>query len=422
MLVDIFRRILLKKKEPFLFRRYQEDMIKISTNETGLYLHVPFCKSLCPYCPYNKVLYNEELLEPYKEALLKELQLYKRLNKDIRFTSLYVGGGTPSLFIKELREIIEYLKAEFDFEGDIGIELHPTTVSEATLDSIKNAGINMISLGVQSFNKQHLGFLGRNYNGEYIEGVLKLISKYDFDCVDVDIMTSLPEQTIEEIEGDLLKVFSYNIHQLSIYPLIVFPMTELHNEIKSKKKRRLNELQEYRVLQLIDGIAEKNGFERTSIWTYGIKDRKRYTSVTRESFIGIGAGASSRLDEYFYTNTFNINEYIKALNKDILPINLVNIMEEKEQMIFWIFWRCYDGYIDSKRFQQLFAKDMEKEFSLLFKLMSLLGIAYKEKDVFHLTKWGAYLYHLVEKRYSISYLNRLWQRSMENPWLEQLTL
>ncbi len=422
MIADILRRLLLNKKEPFLFKGYKQNTLSLNTHETGLYLHVPFCKSLCPYCPYNKVKYQKALLKPYKNALIKELQMYKALNPNFRSTSLYIGGGTPSLFLEELAEIISYLRQECHFKGDIGIELHPSTVNEESIRAIKDSGINMVSIGIQSFHRQHLSFLGRGYDAEYLDKILRLISSYKFDCVDIDIMTSLPEETIEEIEADIRKAFSYNIDQLSIYPLIVFPMTTLYKEIKDRGMRRLNELQEYKVLQLIDSIASEMGYEKTSVWTYGKKDRKRYTSVTREDFIGIGAGASSRVDQYFYTNTFDIKEYIASVNNDKLPINLVNAMGDKEQMIFWIFWRCYDGKIDSGRFRQIFGKDMEEEFRLLFSLMKLMGIARKADDSYYLTKWGGYLYHLVEKRYSISYLNKLWRESMERPWIEELTL
>ncbi len=422
MIADIFRRLLINKKEPFLFKGYQENTLSLNTDETGLYLHVPFCKSLCPYCPYNKVKYQEALLEPYKNALIKELQMYKALKPELRFTSLYIGGGTPSLFMAELAEIIAYIRREFAFDGDIGIELHPSTVNVETLRMIKACGINMLSIGIQSFHRQHLQFLGRGYDEGYLDKTLRLISEFDFDCVDIDIMTSLPEETIEEIEADVRKALSYNVDQLSIYPLIVFPMTTLYQEIKSRGISRLNELQEYRVLQLIEGIASEMGYEKTSVWTYGRKERKRYTSVTREDFIGIGSGASSRVDAYFYTNTFDIKAYTAAVNNGKLPINLVNVMTEKEQMIFWIFWRCYDGIIDSDRFRQIFGKEMASEFKLLFSLMKLLGIARKDAGSYYLTKWGAYLYHLVEKRYSISYLNKLWRESMKRPWIEELTL
>ncbi len=101
-----------------------------------------------------------------------------------------------------------------------------------------------------------------------------------------------------------------------------------------------------KILGLIDEVSRKNGYKRSSVWTYGKDGGNRYTSVTRESFVGIGAGASSLIDGYFYLNTFSVGEYIKALGKGKLPINMVNRMSKREKMIFRVFWRCYDGVID----------------------------------------------------------------------------
>ncbi len=424
MITDFLRRTILRKKDRFTFKGYEQGLINFNDidNEIGIYIHIPFCKSICPYCPYNKIVYQSEMAESYKDALIKELILYREKLNGKKISSVYIGGGTPTLLIYELKEVIKFIEVSYKFQGDIGIEVHPTEVSEILLNKLKEMNINLISLGVQTFNEEKLRFLGRGYGECEIDRALSLIKEYKFKCVDVDIMTNIPGQSIDEIKYDLEKVYSYEIDQLSIYPLIVFPLTRLSRVIEEKKLSRFNELKERKILNIIDEISKKHGYERSSIWTYGKNHGNRYTSVTRESFIGFGAGASSHFGNYFYLNTFNVDQYIKALNEERLPINIVNLMTEREKMIFWIFWRCYDGVIDEQRFKALFNKEMKKEFKMLFNFLNLLGMTMKQGSNIILTSLGRFAYHFVEKQYSIHYLNNVWQKSMEEPWIQELSI
>jgi len=147
--------------------------------------------------------------------------------------------------------------------------------------------------------------------------------------------------------------------------LIVFPLTPLQKKIKSTGARRYSELEEYKLQQKLDRVAARHGYQRTSIWTYGRKGAKRYTSVTRETFMGLGASATSLYDRYFYLNTFNVEEYIKALDTGSMPISLVNHMNEREKQVFWLFWRCYDTEIPRRRFCSLFGEALDRTFPLL---------------------------------------------------------
>lgn len=424
MITDVLRKVLLGKKEKFGFERYREGLIDFNCidSEIGLYIHIPFCRSLCPYCPYNKTLYKKEKAKHYKEALIKELNLYQTSLHSREVTSIYFGGGTPTLLMDEIRAVLRFIKDTYSFKGDIGIEIHPKEVSTHLLKELKELGVNLVSLGVQTFKEETLHFLGRGYGAREAEEAIKLMKEYDFQCIDIDIMTNLPGQSLEDIERDLRKVYSYGVDQVSIYPLIIFPMTKMDCIIKERGLSRFSELEEKTILQRIDGISKEAGYESSSIWTYSKDKKNRYTSVTRESFIGFGAGASSHFGHYFYLNTFDVDAYISSLEENRLPINIVNQMTAKEKMIYWIFWRCYEGVIDGERFYQLFQREMKREFRLLFTLLRILRMARKEGEQYILTQWGRFAYHFVEKQYSIYYLNQLWHRSMEQPWLENVEI
>ncbi|HHV72745.1 MAG TPA: radical SAM protein [Clostridia bacterium] len=424
MLTDFLRRIILGKKEGFSFTAYKKGLVDFEKieDDIGLYIHIPFCQTICPYCPYNKTIYNQEKAGEYKEALLKELILYKNLLGNKKISSVYIGGGTPTLLIKELGEVIGFLNTDYGFHGDIGIELYPSQVNEDLVSQLKELGIELVSLGVQTFNNEKLKFLGRNYEEKDLDRALTLLTQANFKCVDVDLMTNLPGQSWEELEYDLRKVYSYPIDQLSVYPLIVFPMTGLGRVIEKRGLSRFSELEERKILKLIDDISAQYGYKSSSVWTYGKSDGIRYTSVTRESFLGIGAGASSLFDCYFYLNTFDVDEYIKVLNRGRLPINLVNRMNEREKMIFWLFWRFYEGVIDEERFRFLFNREARKEFRLLFGALRFLGMSKSQEGKIILTDWGRFAYHFIEKQYSLHYLNKLWQAAREEAWIREIVL
>jgi len=418
------RRTILGRKDKFLFESYREGLIDFGNmgSEIGLYIHIPFCKKLCSYCPYNKTVYDRDRAQEYKQALINELSLYKVKLQNKKITSVYIGGGTPTLMADELKEVLEFVEGSLGFTGDTGIEVHPAEASSELFDTLEEMGVNLISLGVQTFNDDMLEFLGRGYGAGEAAKALALVKQHGFKCVDVDIMTNLPGQTIEDIKYDIREAYSYDIDQLSAYPLIVFPMTKMGAAIKESGLSRFSDLHEKKVLRTIDDISEENGYERSSVWTYGKNSGSRYTSVTRESFIGLGAGASSLTGGYFYLNTFSVEEYISALGEGRLPINIVNKMSDREMMLFWIFWRCYDGAIDGDRFARLFNADLKKEFPLLCTLLKVLGMAKVQGRRFVLTELGRYAYHLVEKQYSIRYLNDLWQASMERPWINEIRI
>ncbi len=423
MLTKILRQFIAKKKGPFIFRAYDDNICFTSIPENiGLYIHIPFCQTLCHYCPYNKTIYDAEQAGKYQKALLLELSLLKEYLTHKQITSIYIGGGTPTLMLPQLGEIVAWIRKNLGFKGDLGIEIYPRDIDQDILTQLREMGINLISIGVQTFNDRLLQFLGRRYTGREARKAVELITESDFECVDVDIMFNLPDQDLDDIERDISICYKADIDQISIYPLIIFPLTPLHEEIKGQGLHTYNFLQEYSILKKIEKLSAQWDYVKTSIWTYGKRSTKRYTSVTRESFIGVGAGATSLFSNYFYLNTFNTGAYIRKLQQGQLPINLVNEMSARERMAFWLFWRCYETCIDTKRFEELFGKEFSREFPLLEKGLLVSGLAKKSGNSIKLTGFGAYLYHLLEKHYSLTYLNDMWAACMANPWLEEMVL
>jgi coproporphyrinogen III oxidase-like Fe-S oxidoreductase len=414
------RVVLLGKPSKFFLTR---DKVTFPTDleNLGLYLHVPFCWQICPFCPYNKTLYTKELAAKYETALVRELSLYQRILGKTSFNSLYIGGGTPTTMTDSLSRVVGHVRGIFDLGDEIGVELHPNDVSFEKLQMLKKIGVNLVSLGIQSFNNQFLKILGRNYYSKTAGEALNLVLESGFKSVDVDILFSLPNQTVEEVRSDVLKVFNLGVDQVSCYPLIIFPFTKMPKLLKKSGLRIPNLFQEKRMLDTIVNLAEEFGYQRTSIWSFTKRNSPRYTSVTREKFIGIGASSASHIPGYFYINTFSPEEYIEA-TKERLPIALVAKLERQEEIGWWLFWRFYDTLISKRRFNELFGADIYQTFGILFQILNLLKLTEEQGNYIKLTRTGAFLFHLVEQQYSLSYLNKTWGTLSKNPWPEKLEL
>lgn len=155
IITNLTRIWLTRSFKPFTFlNEYDEKLSYRDLNDLGLYVHIPFCKSICKFCPYCKVKYDKELSEKYVDALIKEIHLISEKEKK-EVTTLYFGGGTPPLVSNRLHEIIDTLKIYFDIKDGIGVELHPDNVEIETLRELKNAGVTKISIGIQSFNDKY---------------------------------------------------------------------------------------------------------------------------------------------------------------------------------------------------------------------------------------------------------------------------
>ena len=193
MITEALRVLMARKILPYKFisARNREIIPDNISKNTGIYIHIPFCRTICNFCPYNKIMYNEQLALEYSRALLDEIRLAKRRYPLLDINSVYIGGGTPALLKDNLGSILEEIRTLYNFKGDVAIELHPKDCDKDTLSYIKNIGINMISLGLQSFNDSALKFLCRDYT--YQESFLSLnkAKEVGFESIDVDLLFGL---------------------------------------------------------------------------------------------------------------------------------------------------------------------------------------------------------------------------------------
>jgi len=380
----------------------------------GLYVHVPFCKELCPFCPYYKIKYDAFLASKYVDALIKEIHLKSSKVGKKRISSLYFGGGSPSFIINSLGRVLDAFREHFIIEGNIGIELHPDNVTPSLITELKDIGFDIVSLGIQSFNEKNLSTLGRKDKRDNRQK-LEVIAKKGFRAVDVDLIFGIPGQTPKDLREDMIKAAEYGATQISTYPFIDFTYSNNEQKPLNKKEKKI-------LLGLIIKTSQEIGFIRTSVWTFAQKNTPKYSSITRDNFLGYGPSATTLLKDNFRINTFSVIEYINTLKDNRIPTALIFDFPERVRYLYWLFWSCYNLDIDKNNFFQLFNKGLDSNFWWEIKLGKLLGMLENNGDGYKLTDKGAYLFHLVEQKYTNQYIDKTWRMARKTPWPERIVL
>jgi coproporphyrinogen III oxidase-like Fe-S oxidoreductase len=419
-LTRAIRSFLTGSDSNYIFQPAREPFLS-NLESTSVYIHIPFCRNSCPYCPYNKVTYDETLVEPYIGALLSEMKMYKNIVGRIRIPSVYIGGGTPTLLIGRLAEVIDYIKANFELTGDICIETSPADISDNTITGLKRCGINLVSVGVQSFNDKFLQLLGRKYSSDKLVPVMETVAAAGFSSINVDMMFSLPSQTDEELRDDLLKVISLNVNQITTYPLFTFPYSSVGRYRKLRKIRMPDLSQRRRQYYLINDLLRSEGYSRVSVWGFKKGSVPRYSSVTRDGYIGLGAGAGSDTPGGFYLNTFSVSEYISKCHSGNFPTAMYMPFSDSMKKYFWLYWRLYDASVPKQELYSRFTNS-DRRINYFLKTLKFLRLAQEDKDHIVLNDAGSFWVHLLQNYFALNYINKVWTVAMKNPWPKAIKL
>lgn len=243
-----------------------------------------------------------------------------------------------------------------------------------------------------------------------------------FDTVDIDLIFAIPSQEVKEAENDIYLAGKLGADQISTYPLIPFSYTPIKAYLQETGLTLPSWRLERQMLKTIVKKAQNAGYKRTSIWSFNQPESVRYTTVTRDSFIGIGAGASSRIGDYFWLNTFSVVDYIRTIADGQSPLALATRLNAGDKMAYWLFWQCYNTAINTDTFQSMFGKDLPHRIKAFLSLLGPLGLADREGTAIRLNDAGAYLFHLVEKGYTHAYLETLWKACLQEAWPRRLVL
>jgi oxygen-independent coproporphyrinogen-3 oxidase len=393
MLLEIIKHYATRKIKPQ--REPGISRIDNTVPETGLYLHVPFCKAFCDFCPYHKYAYNEELLESFGRFMVQEFNLYPKRVYD----SLYIGGGTPTVRVDLLEKWIAYLRPSIS--GEIAVELHPLDATNKNLVALHRMGVDFISFGAQSMHEKVLEHFGRNHTVKDNHNALKKLMNAGFRFVDADLVFDCAEFDETIIYTDFETLCLYQPQQLSIYPMMRFSYTRYKTKNDAEK--------EYRIFRRIDEIADKKGYERDMLWTYRLKGLKeRYSSVARPFFIGIGPSAASYNGKGFFTNTFDYGKYTTKIKNGMLPISYYYPLEEHESSLFYLFWALYRNECDTKKWSRHFPGSKHFERMMIAYLRAKKYITNPESSVYSLTEKGRKALHYMEEWLTYAMIDPLW--------------
>jgi oxygen-independent coproporphyrinogen-3 oxidase len=400
-----------------------EPQLPQGLRQAGLYLHVPFCKNLCPYCPYNRQAYEKNLFARYEHTVRQEIDLYAPCLEDMKFISLYIGGGTPTINVDGLVRILEHLKSKLALECDICIELHPSNMNTRCLEELQRVGVNMLSVGVESTSDPILKAIGRNHDRRMALNSTRRAVKAGFASVNVDLMFALPGQTLEDWANDLRAVIELGVDQISTYPLFSFPYSDLGQAQHIAEVTRPNSRTVRKLLNFTDSYAQEKGYKRCAVWSWIKPYRKKFSSITRHHYIGFGPSAASMTRSDFYVNTFDVKAYADTL-PDRRPIALSMPIDQRLEMAYWLYWRTYELKILEQDFQRLFGPEvsLDQIFWPLFHSFQLLGMMRRIDGGYEITRSGAYWIHRLQNEYSLNYINRLWGGCRRTAWPQQVTL
>jgi|LSQX01.3.fsa_nt_gb oxygen-independent coproporphyrinogen-3 oxidase len=322
---------------------------------TGLYIHIPFCVKKCAYCDFISYTgYENQVFNQYSEALCTELKIREDiLSKGI--STIYIGGGTPSLLsplhIEKIFSSINKISPLLSPDIEISIEVNPATADITKLKDFKQLGINRISLGVQTFNNNILTKLGRIHSSEDILKTYKECRQADFKNISIDLMFALPGQTIELWKQDLQKAISMELQHYSIYNLQIEEGTPFWEE---KEKGSLNLPSEDQDADMYIYAVEfllKQKFYRYEISNFaiiGMECKHNVNYWENGNYIGVGVAAHSHFNGKRWANTTSLKDYLATPSKSIVEYTEGSTLSIKEETIF-LGLRMSKG-VDKKNF------------------------------------------------------------------------
>ena len=415
VITDLTRMWLTRSTKPFTFlNEYDETLSYGDCENLGLYVHIPFCEKICSFCPYCKVVYSKETCDAYIDALLQEIHMVGSQQEDKKqVTSLYFGGGTPVLAVDRLGEIIATIEEHFIITEGIGLELHPRNVNVEMLTKLKTAGITKISIGIQSFQEKYQSILGRDVVD--MEQMAAALAQVEFETMSMDFIFALPNQTYLDLKKDIDLAFSHGANHVAIYPFIDFTFTSSKVKVMEKKEKR-------KLLDAITKYCMEQGYHRSSIWTFSSEKQAKYSSMTRDNFLGFGCSATTLLKDQFKINTFSVEEYCKRIKEKKLPTSLTIRFTKRQRMIYYLFWTAYSTRVDSRDFEKFFGIPLQKMYGFELWLAKMLGFVEETNGIYEMTLKGAFYYHYYENFYTLAYIDKMWGIMRKEAFPEKIEL
>lgn len=362
-----------------------------------LYIHIPFCARKCAYCDFLSFPQTKETIQKYVEKLITEIHWAGKQYGGRSVSSIFVGGGTPSILeAEQMTAIMRAVRESFHIEeaAEISMEANPGTVTEEKLQAYKSAGINRISFGLQSADNRELQLLGRIHTYEEFLESFEMARNCGFDNINVDLMSALPGQTVESWEDTLTRVAKLNPEHISAYSLIIEEGTPFFEKYGEERGNGLlpDEDAEREMYHRTKAILREMGYERYEISNYakaGKECRHNIGYWTGIPYLGLGLGASSYMDGHRFCNNGDLEEYLANEPGERFE-ELVLTEQDLQEEYFYVGLRLVKG-VSLKQFEEQFGVSAESVYPGLMERMIRDGGAElygKDELYFCLTDFG----------------------------------
>ncbi|PZG38506.1 coproporphyrinogen III oxidase [Listeria ivanovii] len=369
-----------------------------SNSSSAIYIHIPFCEHICYYCDFNKVFLEGQPVDEYVDLLIKEMKLTVNKTGTEPVDTVFVGGGTPTTLneaqIAKLCTVVQEIfplkkEAEFSFEAN------PGDLSISKLQTMKDYGVNRISMGVQSFNNDLLKKIGRIHTVKDVYQSVENMRTVGFENVSIDLIFSLPGQTEADFKDTLSQALTLNLPHYSAYSLIIEPKTIFYNLMQKGKLFLPGQDAEANMYDLLLNEMEKHGRKQYEISNFakeGYESKHNMTYWSNERYYGFGAGAHGYIGNTRYSNFGPIKKYMEPLQENKLPVFQQKELTLKEKMEEEMFLglRKVNG-VDKTAFRQKFGQDLEAAFSKAIQKTTAKGWLENNGENVALTRNGRFL-------------------------------
>lgn len=381
-----------------------------------LYMHIPFCQRLCPYCSFNRYPFREEVARPYFKNLRREMLMLKDLGYD--FESIYCGGGTPTIMIDELCETLDLARDTFSIK-EVCSETNPNHLTGPYLEKMEGR-IQRLSVGVQSFDDTLLKQMDRYEKYGSGEEIFERIqeAREHFDILNVDMIFNFPSQTEEVLRRDIERIRESGCQQTTFSPLYFSNATTRHMLDTLGHPNYEREYEYYKILDEELAGGSDPAFERRTVWTFNRTGRNLHAcgesaasvdefGVSYEEYPAIGSGSVTHLDGTIYVNTFSIKEYNEAIESGRMSLMGKTKMSRRDLMRYRFMQDLYALRLDKERFKRDFGVSVERGLPMEMAFMQANGAFQTNNDrELTFTRRGRY-YALVMQRQFLSGLNEL---------------
>lgn len=354
---------------------------------TALYIHIPFCSSICTYCDFYKMIAKAGRKEKYIAHLVKEAEMKKDYFSALK--TIYIGGGTPtSLPFNLLDFLLTNLSRMIDLKQieEYTVEANPNDITPEVARLLKENGVNRISLGVQSFDPEKLKILGRKHSEKDVRNCIKILHDQGFKNINIDLIYGLKDDNFKKVKRDVKKAIALGVTHISAYSLILEDKTILKKLSDEGKFERMDEDAEAEIFRKLTVYLKRRGFVHYEISNFSRKNFQSKHNLTywnNMNYIGVGANSSYYIGNTRYTNIDNLDKYCEGINSGKPVYKEVEVLSKEEQMKeeMILGLRKIEG-ISISDFKNKYGTDVFRAFPIIRNLIKLKLLAIKKDKLF----------------------------------------